>query len=52
MNYAIDILEKEKHLIIKCLSEWQLSKYPEARKDRDKKLLDLDNAIKKIKDYE
>ena len=49
MNYAVQVLEKEKHLIIKCLSEWQITKYPESRQDRVKKLLELNNAIKKIK---
>jgi len=49
MNYAIKILEKEYELIEKCLSNWDLEKYPEARKERNDKLKDLTKAIEYLK---
>lgn len=45
MNYAIETLEKEKDLIEKALSEWECKEYPEAKKERVKRLNDLNNAI-------
>lgn len=49
MGYAIEILEKEKELLERCLSNWELNNYPEARKNRSNKLRDLKNAINKLK---
>jgi hypothetical protein len=49
MNYSIEILEKEKYLLTVCLSEWQLTHYPDARKDRQKRLDDLDECISILK---
>lgn len=49
MDYALQILENERALIEKALSKWELNKYPEVRKDRDKKLESLNRAIEKIK---
>jgi len=49
MNHAIEILEKEKELLERCLSDWDLKHYPEARKNRNCKLRDLKNAINKLK---
>jgi len=49
MKYSIEILEKEKHLINACLSDWDLKNHPEARKDRQKKLDDLDQCISILK---
>ncbi len=49
MNYAIEVLEKEINLIEKCLSEWELSQYREARIERIKKLDDLKQAIRELK---
>lgn len=49
MNYAVEVLEKEIHLIEKCLSEWELSQYREARIERIKKLDDLKQAIRELK---
>lgn len=45
MNYAIETLEKEKALIEKALTEWETKQYPEAKKQREKRLKELDNAI-------
>lgn len=50
MNYAVQLLEKEKEMLEKILSEWDETEYPEARKDRDKKLKDLNKALKLIQD--
>ncbi len=47
-NYAIEILEKELFLIEKCLSEWELNKYREARIEREIKLNELRQAIKEL----
>jgi hypothetical protein len=45
MNYAIETLEKEKALIEKALNEWETKQYPEAKKQRKKRLNELNNAI-------
>lgn len=49
MNYAIEILEKEKQILETCLSEWDFTTYPEARKDRNEKLKNLVKAIEYLK---
>lgn len=48
MNYAIETLEKEKALIEKALNEWECKEYPEAKKEREKRLNDINNAINKL----
>ena len=48
MNYAIEILEKEKQLLKDCLNGWECKEYPEALKDRNNKLKDIDNAIQTL----
>ena len=48
-NYAIEVLEKEIYLIEKCLSEWELSKYREARIERERKLNQLKKAVLELK---
>ncbi len=45
MNYAIEILKKDKILLEKALEGWKSVLYPEARKDRDKKLKEINAAI-------
>jgi hypothetical protein len=45
MNYSIEILEKEKHLLNSCLSTWDLNHYPEARKERQKRIDDINDCI-------
>ena len=47
-NYAIQVLEKEIFLIEKCISEWELNKYPEARIEREIKLNELKQAIREL----
>ncbi|MFP4365495.1 MAG: hypothetical protein ACLFQA_00240 [Bacteroidales bacterium] len=49
MNYAIHILTNEKRYIEAALSKWEADHYPEARKDRDKKLREINEGIKSIK---
>ena len=44
-NYAIRVLEKDQRLLEKSLLEWPGDKYPEAKKDRIKKLSEINNAI-------
>lgn len=45
MNYALEVLTKERALIEKALSEWHEQSYPEAKKDRNSKLKNLNKAI-------
>lgn len=45
MNYAIETLEKEKQLLISCLTEWELDHYPDVRKERSDRLKALEKAI-------
>ena len=53
MNYAIEVLEKERHLLEKCLSEWEIkTQYVEARKSREIMLKDIQEAILKIRNPE
>lgn len=49
MNYSIEILEKEYHLLNNCLTGWDLNHYPEARKDRQKRLDDVFQCISILK---
>jgi hypothetical protein len=49
MNYAIEVLQKEKVILEKCLSEWDEKKYPEARNQRNEKLKDLQKTIEILK---
>ncbi len=51
MNHAIEILEKEIQLLEHCLSEWELEKYPEARKERNDKYKNIIKAIEYLKSY-
>jgi len=48
-NYAIQILEREAYLIEKCLSDWDLLQYKEAKLERIKRLYDLKEAILQLK---
>ena len=41
MSYSIELLQKERQLITKCISEWEISHYPEAREVRVNKLNDF-----------
>jgi hypothetical protein len=49
MNYSIEILEKEKQLLRSCLSNWDCTNYPGAKKERQKKLDDLEECITILK---
>lgn len=49
MNYSIEILEKEKSIIEKCLLEWQSKEFIEAKKEREKRLNDLIESIEILK---
>jgi hypothetical protein len=48
-NYAIQVLEREIYLIEKCLSEWELMQYREARIERIKRLDELKQAVRELK---
>lgn len=48
-NYAIEVIEKEIIIIEKCLNEWEETQYPEAKKERELKLKQLNNALIKLK---
>ena len=48
MTYAIQLLEAEKRQLETVLSEWELDHYPEARKVRDERLKDINEAIQLI----
>ncbi len=51
MNYAIQTLELEARLITKVLRETKAwDNFPEAFKDRQKKLREINNAIKLIQE--
>jgi len=49
MYYAIEVLEKERQLIKDCLSTWEKENYPEAKKEREQRLKDINNALEKLK---
>lgn len=51
MMYAVEILEKEKALIIAALSKWETEYYPDAKKEREMRLKQLNRAIEVIKKY-
>ena len=48
MNYAIELLQTEKRQLETVLSEWALDHYPDARKVRDERLKDINEAIQLI----
>ena len=52
MNHAIHILKTEQKILKKCLSEWDLKNYPEARKLREKKLKQITEVLNKLNNYE
>ena len=45
MEYVINLLEKEKHLLEKCLTEWESNEYPLAKKEREEKLEQVNKAL-------
>ena len=49
MEYVLNILEKEKDILIKCLNEWESKEYPLAKQDRDDKLNQINAVINLIK---
>ena len=49
MNEAIFILEREQYLLEQCLKGWKTEKHPEAFKQRNKKLKEIKEAIKILK---
>jgi len=48
MKYAIEILEKESVMLKECLKEWKPENYPEAFKERNKKLKEIEKAIQTL----
>ena len=49
MTYAIQILETERKQLETILNHWELSHYPEARKERDNRLNDIKQALELLK---
>jgi len=50
MNYAIEVLQKEKSLIDRCLKGFNKEEYKEAFKRQSKKSKELKKAIEKLGD--
>ena len=50
MNYAIQTLKKERNILYKALNSGTWEGYTEAKKEREKRLNELDKAIKKLSD--
>lgn len=48
MNYAIETLEKEIRILKDALKGWKSKDYPEAFKERNKRLVELEQALAKI----
>ena len=51
-SYAYYTIIKESQQLQKALSEWDEKNYPEARKQRDKRLKDLTDAITVLQQHE
>lgn len=49
MNEAVFILEREKKLLEDCLKGWESENHPEAFKQRNKKLKEINNALEILK---
>lgn len=49
MNEAIFVLEREKYLLENCLKGWKSENYPDAFKERKKKLSEICKAINLLK---
>lgn len=45
MNYAIKILEDEKSSLEMALNKWESKEYPNAKKEREKRLKDINEAL-------
>jgi hypothetical protein len=52
MKYALEILQKEKTLILDALSKWEMEYYPEAKKVREDRLKQINRAIEVIVRHE
>ena len=49
MEYVINLLEKDKTILERCLSEWETKEYPIAKKEREDKLNEINKAINILK---
>jgi hypothetical protein len=49
MEYVINLLEKDKAILEKCLSEWETKECPIAKKEREDKLNEINKAINILK---
>lgn len=45
MEYVINILEKDREILEKCLNEWESKEYPSAKKERESRLEEIKKAI-------
>ena len=52
MKEPLFILEREKKLLENCLKGFNKEEYPEAFKQRNKKLKEINNAIEILKNHE
>ena len=51
MTYAIELLEKEKRQLETILNSWEVNHYPDARKERDNRLKDINDALEKLRKW-
>jgi hypothetical protein len=51
MEYVINLLEKDKAILEKCLSEWETIEYPLAKKEREDKLNQINKVINQLKQW-
>lgn len=49
MKYAIELIENEISLLQRCLSAWECKEYPDAKKQRDKRINELNEALNILK---
>ena len=49
MKYAIELIEREISLLQRCLSTWECKEYPDVKKQRDKRLNELNEALNVLK---
>ncbi len=49
MDYVIEILERERSILERCLNNWESEQYSEAKKERDKRLKEVLSAIELLK---
>lgn len=51
MNEAIFVLEREKKILEDCLKGWKQDSHPEAFKERNKRLKEINKSIDVLKSF-